>query len=111
MGSVFSEPASCPIPRTPKKEEAKKKRLTNMRKNDCKVNNAKCSDHGAAEPPPIILTWTIPNVAEVTGSEKSPPGGDTLRGSGYWREKSARTIDNVPYMPINNTNCKANYEG
>lgn len=82
-----------------------------MRKNDCKVNNAKCSDHSAAEPPPIILTWTIPNVAEVTGSEKSPPGGDTLRGSGYLREKSARTIDNVPYMPINNTNCKANHEG
>jgi len=22
-------------------------------------------------------TWTIPRVAEVTGSEKSPPGGDT----------------------------------
>lgn len=22
-------------------------------------------------------TWTIPRVADVTGSEKSPPGGDT----------------------------------
>lgn len=22
-------------------------------------------------------TWTIPSVAEVTGSEKSPPGGET----------------------------------
>lgn len=58
-----------------------------------------------------LLTWTIPNVAEVTGSEKSPPGGDTLRGSGYLREKSALTIDNVPYMPINSKNCKANHEG
>lgn len=26
-----------------------------------------------------LLTCTIPRVAEVTGSEKSPPGGDTLR--------------------------------
>ena len=24
-------------------------------------------------------TWTIPRVAEVTGSAKSPPGGDTLK--------------------------------
>ena len=23
-------------------------------------------------------TWTIPRVADVTGSEKSPPGGETL---------------------------------
>lgn len=24
-------------------------------------------------------TWTIPRVADVTGSEKSPPGGETLK--------------------------------
>lgn len=35
----------------------------------------------------LKLTWTIPSVAEVTGSEKSPPGGDTLRGWRYLRTK------------------------
>lgn len=27
----------------------------------------------------MLSTWTIPRVADVTGSEKSPPGGETLK--------------------------------
>lgn len=30
-------------------------------------------------------TWTIPRVDEVTGSEKSPPGGETLMYG--WKER------------------------
>ena len=60
-------------------EGKKTKKIQNGAKERNIICEVKCEDR-RLKSRQLLLTWTIPNVAEVTGSEKSPPGGDTLRG-------------------------------
>lgn len=96
---------------TPKHLEVRKNRMITITKKDClflfyRTNN-------------VILLWasvlrllcgkkstltcTIPRVADVTGSEKSPPGGDTLQ----LKQKSfSESVDNAVTTAVVNNKSK-----
>lgn len=71
-------PLSQLLVQPPEHLSTEEERLTDTRK-----NRQRCFKTRAHR----SLTWTIPNVAEVTGSEKSPPGGDTLKVHNMWEEE------------------------